>query len=99
MRQAPAAWEHALWQAIRSRQLGVQFRRQVPVGCFIVDFLAPAVRLVIEVDGNYHAQRGVADQRRDRKLGRLGFTVLRLPAQLVLGNLAEALRLIRLALR
>ena len=98
MRHAPTSSEHALWQVIRSRQLGVQFRRQVPVGCFIVDFLAPSARLVIEVDGQYHAQRRAADQRRDRKLRRLGFMVLRLPAKLVLCNLGEALRRIRCAL-
>jgi very-short-patch-repair endonuclease len=43
-------------------QLGVSFRRQVPLGNrFIVDFLAPVARLVVEVDGGYHARRREAD--------------------------------------
>jgi very-short-patch-repair endonuclease len=57
MRQAPTYSEAALWRALRASQLGVVFRRQVPVLGFIVDFLAPAQRLVIEVDG---AARGVS---------------------------------------
>jgi len=98
MREAPTPSEHALWQALRARKLGVQFRRQVPLGRFIVDFLAPSARLVVEVDGGYHARRGAPDARRDRKLRRLGLTVLRLPAELVLRNLPEALRRVREAL-
>jgi very-short-patch-repair endonuclease len=86
--------EQALWELIRGRRLGVQFRRQVPIGRFIVDFLAPAQRLVVEVDGGYHARRVVADERRDRVLRRLGYRVLRLPAALVLSAPAEAFALV-----
>jgi very-short-patch-repair endonuclease len=86
--------EQALWELIRGRRLGVQFCRQVPVGRFIVDFLAPAQRLVVEVDGGYHARRVVADERRDRVLRRLGYRVLRLPAALVLSAPAEAFALV-----
>ena len=86
--------EQALWPLIRGRRLGVQFRRQVPIGRFIVDFLAPAQRLVVEVDGGYHAQCVGGDERRDWVLSRLGYRVLRLPAALVLSAPAEALALI-----
>ena len=51
MRRHPTPTEHILWQAIRGGRLGVTFRRQVPLGPFIVDFLAPGARLVVEVDG------------------------------------------------
>ena len=62
--------EERLWEAIRGRRLGVQFRRQVPLcGRFIVDFLAPELRLVVEVDGEYHGRRPRADARRDEVLG------------------------------
>jgi very-short-patch-repair endonuclease len=57
-----------LWQAIRDGRLGVQFRRQVPVGRYIVDFLAPRERLVVEVDGGYHTARVAADARPQRWL-------------------------------
>ena len=74
------------------------FRRQVPLGRYIADFVAPAVRLVVEVDGGYHARRRAADARRDRVLARLGYRVLRLDAELVVAELPEALRRIREAL-
>ncbi len=79
-------------------QLGVAFRRQVLIGnrC-IVDFLAPRIKLVIEVDGTYNARRAVADARRERYLTRLGYRVLRLDAVLVLMRLAEAVELVRAA--
>jgi very-short-patch-repair endonuclease len=91
--------EAALWHALRGRQLGVAFRRQVVIGgAFIADFAAPAARLAVEVDGGYHTERRVADARRDRKLRRLGWRVLRLEARLVVERLPEALDLIRAAL-
>ena len=86
MRQAPTDSEAALWRALRASQLGVAFRRQAPVLGFIVDFLAPSVRLIIEVDGGYHAQRVRADARRDEKLRRAGYRVLRIPAEAVMRN-------------
>ena len=98
MRAEPTSSERVLFEALRSHQLGVQFRRQVPLlGKYIADFFAPAKRVVVEVDGAYHAKRSAADQRRDRKLRRAGLTVLRIPAELVLEDLPEAIRRIRQA--
>jgi len=92
MRQCPTDSEEKLWRALRGRALGVEFRRQVVIANrFIVDFLAPSVKLVVEVDGRaYHACRRGADACRDRKLGRLGYRVLRLDAEMVDHNLADA---------
>jgi very-short-patch-repair endonuclease len=45
-----------LWGALSARRLGVSFRRQIAIGEFSVDLLAPAVRIVIEVDGGYQAK-------------------------------------------
>ena len=91
--------EARLWSALRLRQLGVQFRRQVPIGgCFIADFCAPSVRLVVEVDGGYHGQRRRADARRERELVRLGCRVVRVDGALVLRNLPAAVAVIRAAL-
>jgi very-short-patch-repair endonuclease len=73
-RAAPTESEARLWSALSAGKLGVAFRRQVVLGNrFIVDFVAPRVRLVVEVDGSYHAQRIGADARRGGKLRRLGF--------------------------
>ena len=91
--------ERILWAAIHGSALGIQFRRQVPIaGLFIGDFVASQVRLIIEVDGNRHANRGAADGRRDAKLQRLGFTVLRLSVKLVERQLPVALQRIREAI-
>ena len=64
MRRAPTTTEARLFDAMRAGQLGVTFRRQVPLlGRFIADFVAPEVRLVVEVDGLYHTRTGAADAR------------------------------------
>ena len=61
--------EAVLWSALKARQLGVSFRRQVPVtGLFIADFLASSFKLIVEVDGAIHARKPGPDARRDRKL-------------------------------
>jgi len=79
--------------------LGVLFRRQVPLlGRFIADFLAPAQRLVIEVDGEYHGERPSADARRDVALARAGYRVVRIEASLVVSDIECAVAQIRAAL-
>lgn len=100
MRQAPTLTEHILFQALRGKRLGVLFRRQVVVGPYIVDLLAPAQKLVVEIDGGYHASPAQhrADARRDRALAQLGYRVLRLPGAMVQHQLADAVALVRAAL-
>jgi guanylate kinase len=95
-RRAPTESEARLWEALRGGKLGVAFRRQVPVGGrYIADFLARAVRLVVEVDGGSHMGRKQRDRRRDACLQRCGYRVLRLDAALVLRDLAQAVALVR----
>jgi len=98
MRLAPTWSEAALWRALSGRKLGVQVRRQVVVGRYIVDFAVQSARVVIEVDGGCHQRRLAADARRDRALRRAGWRVLRLEAELVCQRLPEALAKIREAL-
>ena len=99
MRRAPTASEEALWLALRGGALGVAFKRQVPLAArFIADLFAPSVRLVVEVDGGAHRQRRASDRRRDEKLRRLGYRVVRVQAALVLRHLEQALAVIRAAL-
>ena len=96
MRLAPTSSEARLFEAVRGGRLGVSFRRQVPLaGRFIADLYASEVRLVVEVDGLYHARRGDADARRDRALARIGCHVLRLDAELVMRDLPAAVERIR----
>ena len=98
MRSAPTRSEALLWQHLRGSRLGVPFRRQVVLGRYIADFVAPKARLVVEVDGEYHARRAPADARRDAALARLGYRVLRLSAEMVERDIQAALALVRLAL-
>lgn len=99
MRHEPTASEARLFEAVRGGRLGVTFRRQVPVlGRYIVDLLVPKLRLVIEVDGGYHRERGDADVRRDRALARAGYRVLRLEAELVTRDVAVAVAQVREAI-
>jgi very-short-patch-repair endonuclease len=77
MRGAPTNAELRLWRLLRDRRMcGLKFRRQVPVGPYIVDFLCVASRLIVEVDGSQHAENG-RDKIRDVYLLRDGWRVLR----------------------
>jgi very-short-patch-repair endonuclease len=72
--------ERLLWRVLRSRQLaGHKFRRQQPLGGFIVDFVCLEKRLVVEVDGGQHQEQkqAVYDAERTVWLERQGFRVLR----------------------
>jgi len=72
--------ELLLWPHLRGKQiLGIQFYRQKIIGNYIVDFYAPAVNLVLEIDGSQHYEPEVIeqDQSRDTYLRELGLTVLR----------------------
>ncbi|MBK8943012.1 MAG: DUF559 domain-containing protein [Polyangiaceae bacterium] len=97
-RKAPTLTEAQLWLALRGCRLGTPFRRQVVLGRYIVDFLAPRAKLVVEVDGEVHAHRVAADVCRDRDLARMGYRVLRLPRALVQERTAEAVAQVAAAL-
>ena len=97
MRGQATESEARLWSQVRCWQLGVQFRRQVVLGGYIVDFMAAEVRLVVEVDGGYHARRRGADARRRRVLERAGYRVLRFEAAQVMQQLPVVVAAIRVA--
>jgi very-short-patch-repair endonuclease len=68
--------EIKLWQLLRSRRLAsMKFRRQVPIGPWIVDFVSFEHRLIIEADGSQHAE-SEDDKRRDGDLSERGFRIL-----------------------
>jgi very-short-patch-repair endonuclease len=79
--------ERKLWQALRARQFdGLKFRRQVPVGPYVADFLCYRARLVVELDGGQHVE-SARDEVRDRWFTQNGFRVLRFWNNDVLKNL------------
>ena len=99
MLHAPTPSEEALWQLLRHGVDGVAFKRQVVLGGrYIVDFFAPSVGLVVEVDGGVHRSSRAADRRRDEKLRQLGYRIVRVDAALVLGRAEAALAVVRAAL-
>ncbi|MGO1002188.1 endonuclease domain-containing protein [Lysobacter sp. CA196] len=80
LRSGASAAEQRLWWLLRRKQmLGVQFYRQKPLVGYVVDFYAPAVGLVIEVDGSQHMSDSglMADARRTAALETLGLRVIR----------------------
>jgi very-short-patch-repair endonuclease len=79
MRSNPTVAERKLWQALRRKTFGVRFRRQQPIGSFIVDFYCSPARLVIELDGTQHGtdDQVAYDDERTRWLQQKGYRVLR----------------------
>ena len=87
--------EKELWSELRREQLkGIKFRRQQPIGGYIVDFVTFELNLVIEVDGGQHHENK-EDEVRDEWLEDEGFTVLRFWNNEVLDNIDGVLKEIR----
>jgi len=96
LRQQMSLPEVLLWNLLRKATDGVVFRRQHPVGLFVVDFYCARAKVCIEIDGQAHdmGDRSERDMERDHALRALGLDVLRIPAADVLkspADIAEAL--------
>jgi len=91
MRNDPTEPEKRLWRILSNSQLGgYKFRRQAVIGQYIVDFLCPRARLIVEVDGDMHDAQ--ADAVRDTRLLNQGYLVLRVTNQDVMRNMEGVLR-------
>ncbi len=94
LRAEQTAAEEILWRELRSRQLGRwKFRRQHPIGRYIVDFITLDGKIVIEVDGGTHSteKERARDEERTRLLEQLGFHVVRVTNTDVYENLEGVL--------
>jgi very-short-patch-repair endonuclease len=92
--------EQVLWKNLRGRRLeGLKFRRQHPLGRFIVDFYCAEHRLVIELDGGIHQDQQEYDQARTEVLQDYGYRVLRFPNEAVLQRLDDVLQTITSTVR
>jgi very-short-patch-repair endonuclease len=88
--------ERLLWRHLRAKQLeGLKFRRQEPIGRYIVDFVCHEKRIVIEVDGSQHTIEKNKDAERDKWLNEQGYKVLRFWNNEVLTNIEGVLQTIR----
>ena len=78
LRRRQTDLERKTWRALRNRRFqGLKFRRQHPIGRYIVDFVCEDVRLVIELDGGQHAENKAYDEGRSAYLRCRGYEVLR----------------------
>jgi len=84
---------------LRGNRLGAHFRRQQPVGAYILDFCALRAHLVVEVDGSPHSRQQGYDALRDQYLAGSGMRVLRITNDQVRHDLPSVLRAIRAALK
>jgi very-short-patch-repair endonuclease len=95
-RKEPTTSEEILWQAIRGQKLdGRRFRRQQPIGVFVVDFYCSAEKLIVEVDGPIHELQREHDQQRQELLESLGLKMVRVTSKQVETDIDSALALIR----
>jgi len=97
-RKEPTPSERLLWQALRGRNLGVKFRRQQPIGPFVVDFFCAQHKLIIEVDGSIHATQVERDRERQLLLEACGYRVVRITAHDVEHNVTTVIERIREAI-
>ena len=90
--------EHLLWSRLRARQFaGQKFRKQVPIGPYVVDFFCWKAGLIVEVDGGQHDES--VDGLRTRDLTKRGYRVVRFWNNDVLGNIDGVLEALGLILR
>ena len=87
LRRESTEAERKLWRHLRDSGLGAKFRRQHPIGSFIVDFYCAAAKLVIEIDGESHADQVEYDSERTTWLEEQGYRVIRYTNRDVKDNL------------
>lgn len=84
--------EVLLWNKLKVRQMmGYQFMRQKPIENYIADFFCSKLKLIIEIDGSSHYDKGEYDQKRQKELEALGLNVLRIDDMEVKMNMSKVL--------
>ena len=85
--------EKNLWYHLSGNHLGLHFRRQHIIGCYIADFICVKRNLIIEIDGGYHSQeeQKIKDYLRTEDLEKMGFEVMRFSNDEIFRNLPEVL--------
>jgi len=95
LREAQTEAESLLWSLLRTKQLcHMKFRRQHPIGPFFADFACESQKLVVELDGDYHAHVQENDLRRQQYLAGKGWNVIRFTNEVVLRDVEGVLRAI-----
>ena len=87
--------EYALWYHLRNREFcNIRFNCQVVIGNYIVDFCCRRLKLIIELDGEQHAEQGLYDEKRTNYLASEGYRVIRFWNDEVLRNIDGVLEAI-----
>ena len=87
MRHSPTRSEGRLWTWLRNRVFhGAKFRRQVPIGRYIVDFYCPELKLAIEIDGRQHAAAWMSEHESERtvEIEKYGIEIVRIENELLI---------------
>ena len=87
--------EIKLWDHLKNKKLGVKFRRQHIIDFYIPDFVALSIKLIIEIDGGIHKKQIIKDKERTRRLGILGFKVIRLTNDEVENDIEKVVKRIK----
>jgi very-short-patch-repair endonuclease len=96
LRRSLTPAEKKLWPRLRAHRLaGAGFRRQHPIGPYIVDFCAPRKKIIIELDGEPHTSQKEYDSARSDFLGENGYTVIRFWNHEVITDIERVLKKIR----
>lgn len=99
MRHKPVALEQLFWAEVRNRKLaGYKFKQQVLIGPYIADFVCLEQKLVVELDGPFHAMQQDYDAQRDAFLRSKGFRVLRISNSFAAEDIAVVLLTVKNAL-
>jgi very-short-patch-repair endonuclease len=89
LRREDTKAEETLWNSLKASQLnGLKFRRQVPIGIYVVDFLCVSKRVIIELDGAVHdkPEQILHDELRDKWLKAQKYNILRINNDLIIGG-------------
>jgi very-short-patch-repair endonuclease len=99
MRHEPVPMEELFWSEVRNRKLGgYKFKRQHLIGRYIVDFVCVEQKLVVELDGPFHADRVQYDSARDAFLRTRGFRVMRFANEYTADDIGIVLATVKHAL-
>jgi very-short-patch-repair endonuclease len=91
LRSEMTAGEQILWKRLKGKRAGFGWRRQYPVGRYVLDFYCPEAKLCVEVDGDQHQETVARDQFRDDWLAARGVQTFRLPSWVMFGEDPESI--------
>ena len=95
LRIQPTQAETILWEKLRNKQLGVHFRPQHSISCFIADFYCHPSKIVIEIDGEFHNYQKEYDINRESEIEQFGIKVIRFTNEEVYKNVNKVVEEIK----